>query len=275
MCSFNLAVLIPVVVVLAVQVEFMNANLLASIKRSRRNFPENVLAWKYWNTPVSMGVYINNDYPGDAEATVDSRTYKRTMPSEKEGSGSGSGTPVETGKRSKVPKPEEHKDEEHKTESFNAEKKSELSANVSHIEEMSDDDGTKKTTTITCQGQKEWLQCPMYRLIKINSAFWGRDDTKTCERSGVEHGLKTDKICAQDESNTMTKVQNACDGESACELVASPVYFDRTDCPDIYKFMRVNWECAHSESRIKETIEGEKEEIARHMASIDEPKKAE
>jgi len=105
----------------------------------------------------------------------------------------------------------------------------------------------------------------MYRLIKINSAFWGRDDTKTCH-SGIEHGLKTNEICAQDESNTMAKVQNACEGESACELVASPVYFDRTDCPDIYKFMRVNWECAHSESRIKETLEEEKEEIMRHKA---------
>ena len=92
----------------------------------------------------------------------------------------------------------------------------------------------------------------MYHLVKINNAFWGRDDTKTCSRSGIEHGLKTNRICAQDEGNTMTKIQNACEGESACELVASPVYFDRTDCPDIYKFMRVNWECVHSESRIKD-----------------------
>lgn len=109
----------------------------------------------------------------------------------------------------------------------------------------------QRTTTVTCQGQKDWLQCPTYQLIKIKDAFWGRDDDKTCSRTHTERALQSNKMCAQDESNTMTKLQNACDGESACELVASPVYFDRTDCPDVYKFLRVNWECAHSESRIK------------------------
>jgi len=244
------------------------ASITDTIKRVVRDVDQGdeVRAWMYWNLPVDLGVYINNDYVSDYEAPAAARAYKRTMPSE--GSGSGAGGLKESGKRSRVPKP--LSEENVKPGTYQAEQKSELAANESHVEEINDEESTKKTTTITCQGQKDWLQCPMYRLIKINSAFWGRDDTKTCVKSGIEHGLKTSAICAQDESNTMIKVQNACDGESACELVASPVYFDRTDCPDIYKFMRVNWECAHSESRIKDTIQEEKEEIAKHM--IDEEK---
>ena len=113
----------------------------------------------------------------------------------------------------------------------------------------------QRQQTITCQGEKEWLQCDPYELIKIHQAFWGRDDTASCTSNDVTHGLKRDKLCAQDEANTMSKVENACSGENQCELVASPVYFDRTDCPDVYKYLKVDWECAKSESRIKETIE--------------------
>lgn len=134
-----------------------------------------------------------------------------------------------------------------------------------NLNETSDDDvvmqgeeeKSKAKDSITCQGEKEWLQCPTYHLIKVNSAFWGRDHEKPCTRKNVQHGLKTDKMCAQDESNTMAKVQNACDGENACELVASQLYFDRTDCPDVYKYLRLNWECAKSETRIKESLDRE------------------
>lgn len=115
-------------------------------------------------------------------------------------------------------------------------------------------DKRKKKSTTTCEGSKEWLQCDgPYELIKIKNAFWGRDNSHTCTRSGKVHGLKTDQNCAQDEQNTMNKVREACDNENVCEVVASPVYFDKTDCPDVYKFLRMDYECAPSESRIKES----------------------
>jgi hypothetical protein len=144
------------------------------------------------------------------------------------------------------------------------------------LNETSDDDvvmqgeeeKSKAKDTITCQGEKEWLQCPTYHLIKINNAFWGRDHEKPCTRKNVRHGLKTDKMCAQDESNTMAKVQNACDGENACELVASQLYFDRTDCPDVYKYLRLNWECAKSETRIKESLDREQNAALRKRDEV-------
>lgn len=232
-----------------------------------------------WNAPVSLGVFINPEATPDDTGKASKRT--ETPFHQSEGSGSGSGGSFfasDSAKRDEVPKPvedkkpEEKKDEnvkkstietvptstkniaiqaEKKTTIESNERKSELSAKASKIEEVQGEKNEKRQTTVTCQGQKDWLQCPTYQLIKIKDAFWGRDDEKTCTRSHTERSISANKMCAQDESNTMAKLQNACDGESACELVASPVYFDRTDCPDVYKFLRVDWECDHSESRIK------------------------
>jgi len=148
------------------------------------------------------------------------------------------------------------------TEEKPADKPAEKSASASPTAKAADavaedeDPGDKrrKKTTVTCEGQKEWLQCDgPYELIKVKNAFWGRDNSHTCTRSSSLHGLKTDSNCAQDEANTMNKVREACDNENVCEVVASPVYFDKTDCPDIYKFLRMEYECAPSESRIKES----------------------
>ena len=106
--------------------------------------------------------------------------------------------------------------------------------------------------TVFCQGEKEWLQCPMYRVIKINKAFWGREDHTTCSSSAVTRTLKTDTVCEQDEANTMKKVETMCNDENACELVASEAFFDRNDCPSVYKYVQLEYECLHSETRIKD-----------------------
>ncbi|WP_411027328.1 hypothetical protein [Salmonella sp. s54925] len=59
-------------------------------------------------------------------------------------------------------------------------------------------------------------------------------------------------MCPQDESNTMTKVRNQCQDESSCELSASTIFFDKTDCPSTYKYLKLEYECRHSESKIKD-----------------------
>lgn len=105
--------------------------------------------------------------------------------------------------------------------------------------------------SISCQGEKEWIECPQYRVIKVHDAFWGRDDDRTCTRNGVQHGLSTAAMCPQDDQNTMRKVKAQCEDENACEVVASPVFFDRTDCTKTYKFLRLKYECLPSESRVK------------------------
>lgn len=109
--------------------------------------------------------------------------------------------------------------------------------------------------TITCEGEKEWIECPQYKVIKISSAFWGRDDDATCTTNGVQHGLSTSAMCPQDESNTMTKVEGQCKDEQACELAATSTFFDKTDCGQVYKYLRVKYECLPSESRVKAAIQ--------------------
>ena len=117
-----------------------------TIKRARRQAPveqeDQARAWMYWNLPVDLGVYINNDYVSDFEPqNPAARAYKRTMPSEGSGSGSGGLVKESGAKRSRVPKPV--KEEHSKPETYQAEQKSELSANVSHVDEMNDEDSTK------------------------------------------------------------------------------------------------------------------------------------
>ena len=93
----------------------------------------------------------------------------------------------------------------------------------------------------------------MYRVIKINKAFWGRADTKPCSDKAVTRTLTTDKLCTQDEANTMKKVETMCNDEEACELVASDTFFDRSDCADVYKYVELDYQCLHREMRVKDT----------------------
>ncbi|XP_002160043.1 uncharacterized protein LOC100210142 [Hydra vulgaris] len=249
-------------------ISYVKGGLFDFLKRNKRNDVEDAdLAWGYWNAPVTMGVFINDNFR--SEYGVEAPSKRTDTPLHPMGSGSGSGEESylfsDSSKRNKIPKVKlidsikslksKIEEKRNKTDSM---KISELTAQAAKVEIQGEDhEDTKRTISITCQGEKEWLQCPQYHLIKINSAFWGRDDSTTCSRSGIALKRNTNKMCAQDESNTMIKVQNACDGENACELVASEIYFDRTDCPDIYKYLRLNWECAHSESRIKDSIEAD------------------
>ena len=103
--------------------------------------------------------------------------------------------------------------------------------------------GSETKMTITCEGEREWLECGKNELINIKAAFWGRDDTITCANKAVGSGLITDRLCSQDQSNTMTKVRNQCQDENACEIMASNIFFDRNECGNIYKYLKLAYEC--------------------------------
>ena len=71
----------------------------------------------------------------------------------------------------------------------------------------------------------------------------------------MKHGLSTSKKCPQDESNTMTKVESQCKNEQACEVAASTVFFDKTDCQDVYKYLRISYDCLPEETRVKSSMD--------------------
>lgn len=206
---------------------------------------------RYWREVLPLGFFINQ---GAAETGDNVRMalrdkIQRLDTTEDDGSGEV--------RRDDIAKPEHLAPDETaigSNEQISREETGKLAADYKALDDKPDDpDKQKIRRSVTCQGQKEWIQCDgPYELIRIRSAFWGRDNAYTCTRSGMTHGLRSDKNCAQDESNTITKIREACDNENVCEVVASPIYFDKTDCPDIYKYLKLEWECARSESRIKE-----------------------
>ncbi|XP_057291762.1 uncharacterized protein LOC130614355 [Hydractinia symbiolongicarpus] len=253
--------LVDICCLLSILTAFISCNPTSFERPKRQNGNSDYeLMQRYWREVLPLGFFINNGAAetGDNTAAVSVRDKIERL--ESEGSGDV--------RRDDIARPtpsitiQNDKKATVNNEKISTEESGKLAAKIekggdSAGEDKKADPGDKKTvrTTVTCQGQKEWLQCDgPYELIKIKNAFWGRDNDYTCTKSGVTHGLKTDKNCAQDESNTMTKVQEACDNENVCEVVASGIYFDKADCSDVYKFLRMDWECAPSESRIKESV---------------------
>jgi len=210
----------------------------------------------YWNEALALGFFVNKNDDAAGGGAAQTTGTKRGMDHGPLNYGSGSGHMIQ---RSDIPgqKAQNAQASEQTVKASPAVVKTDVSppaaapAAVAAPPSAPAVDSNKHTTTF-CQGEKEWLQCPMYRVIKINKAFWGRMDQTTCTSPTVKRTLSSEKQCEQDEANTMKKVQTMCDDENACELVASDTFFDRADCPDVYKYVKLDYECLHSETRIKD-----------------------
>ncbi|XP_066924854.1 uncharacterized protein [Clytia hemisphaerica] len=216
---------------------------------------EEVAYMKEWaDQPVELGFFVNSRPAGDSDEPAQSAA-RRNLITDKPSAhdeGSGAGSEFRRDEILKKPTAPLNNDE---MNTLTGEVRSKLEKSKP-IEQSVEDPGDRRKarSSVTCQGQKEWIQCDgPYELIKIQDAFWGRDDTQTCTKSDVARGFKTGQKCVQESDNVMKKVREACDNENVCEVVASNIYFDQTDCPDVYKFLRLKWQCAPSESRIKET----------------------
>ena len=72
--------------------------------------------------------------------------------------------------------------------------------------------GNKKTPlvsnlhifTVICEGEKGWIRCKQYELIKVTRTFWGRDDHVTCPK--VPAGLSSDRLCETNADGSVQKV---------------------------------------------------------------------
>lgn len=94
---------------------------------------------------------------------------------------------------------------------------------------------------VICEGEKNWLECKTYELLKINKVFWGREDHVTCPNAPA--GLTTEHECETDAANSRSKVLGQCKDVQACELVASNIFFDDNSCGNVYKYLKVAFEC--------------------------------
>lgn len=123
--------------------------------------------------------------------------------------------------------------------------------------------------TVICEGEKGWLQCKQYELIKITRGFWGRDDHVTCPK--VPAGLTTDRLCEAIADNTMQKINGQCKNEQACEVVASNIFFDDNTCGNVYKYLKVWYECIPDEANAVDVLKegGKKRRRKRKRATKD------
>jgi hypothetical protein len=105
---------------------------------------------------------------------------------------------------------------------------------------------------VICEGEKGWVQCKQYELIKITKSFWGRDDHVTCPK--VPTGLTIDNLCETNEENTKEKVDGQCKDQQACEVVASNIFFDDKSCGNTYKYLKIWYECVPDEANVVDAL---------------------
>lgn len=85
--------------------------------------------------------------------------------------------------------------------------------------------------SLSCAGEEEGL--------KINSAFWGRDDLKTCLPEKHSNLLK---FCPP-AGNTLKFLRHVCEKRPFCTFPVSEMFFEKSPCPGVPKFLKVRYDC--------------------------------
>lgn len=94
--------------------------------------------------------------------------------------------------------------------------------------------------TVKCEEDTAWLRCNEYKHISIISAFWGRRNVGLCsEHTG---NLVASKYCPTTPL-FLTKVKDACEGTTMCEIRCTKFFFHDDTCLDVYKYLEVYFKC--------------------------------
>lgn len=95
-------------------------------------------------------------------------------------------------------------------------------------------------TALGCQGNMLSLSCAGEEEgLKINSAFWGRDDLKTCLPEKPSNSLK---FCPP-AGDTLKFLRHVCEKRSFCTFPVSEMFFEKSPCPGVPKFLKVGYDC--------------------------------
>ena len=88
------------------------------------------------------------------------------------------------------------------------------------------------------------MLCGDYEGIRIIEAFWGRNDTFTCQTAEKQSTLTHKKMCWPETYETLNRLmKHVCDNKQTCRV---PLYFfDNEICPSVRKYIRVLYECRH------------------------------
>lgn len=94
--------------------------------------------------------------------------------------------------------------------------------------------------TVKCEEDTAWLRCNEYKHISIISAFWGRRNFGLCtEHTG---NLKYNQYCPTTPM-FLTKVKDACEGTTMCEIRCTKLFFNDQSCLEVYKYLEVYYKC--------------------------------
>lgn len=98
-------------------------------------------------------------------------------------------------------------------------------------------------TALGCEGNPLSLSCAgQEEGLKINSAFWGRDDLKTCLPEG--NPSKQLKFCLPtDAKYALVKLKSVCEKQPFCSVPVSDTFFEKALCPGVPKFLKVVYDC--------------------------------
>ena len=97
-------------------------------------------------------------------------------------------------------------------------------------------------TALGCEGNMLSLSCAGEEEgLKINSAFWGRDDLKTClpEKPANHRQLK---FCPP-AGDTLGFLRHVCEKRPFCTFPVSEEFFEKSLCPGVPKFLKVVYDC--------------------------------
>ena len=91
---------------------------------------------------------------------------------------------------------------------------------------------------LACEGSYLTMTCTEGYLIKVQKAFYGRDDTTTC----VDAQRDSQTMCSSD--TPLDVLKSRCDGKRTCDATASTGLFgDRCWPSDTAKYLRANYTC--------------------------------
>lgn len=120
-----------------------------------------------------------------------------------------------------------------------------LSAYGRHVNELSSVIVQANQQELACEGSDLNLMCGIEQGIKILSAFWGRNDTKTCALEAEKHSQKTTIPCTPYcSSYPLEKVKSICNKKQFCTLSATTSFFELPlCCPNVLKYLKVSYNC--------------------------------
>ncbi|KAI0240612.1 hypothetical protein LSAT2_008675 [Lamellibrachia satsuma] len=93
-------------------------------------------------------------------------------------------------------------------------------------------------TATCCEGEVVCLYCRAGLKLKINDVTYGRDNAYTCARTPVYSPKCTKTIT--------NAIKPKCDGLDMCTFSVSNKVFGSDPCPNIYKYVVINYECVGS-----------------------------